>query len=274
MTPDRAVDLCICFLCTDFVNTIIWESWRSDDGDSRVERRIGFVTHPRPENAWYLPYSVPAPVDTRWGDVSLVQAELHLVATALHRFPNTKQLLLISGDAVPIRPREDFLAWFVDHGQHPTSTLMLATDVVPLCPTEPLLAQLELERLYNGHQFITLARHHADYLLSGDGQARIARLLGLQYHTPRFHGNFNPDEVVLHTILANTFHRCEFEDTHFVEFLLDGLHAKTIQSLDEFATLFETSAQTQTVFCIRKVSKQLQWPVYRFLADRGIVNHV
>ena len=118
-------------------------------------------------------------------------------------------------------------------------------------------------------------------LLSGAGQARVERLLGLRYHTPRFHGNFSPEEVVLHTILANTFHTCEFEDTHFVDFVdfvdfvPDGfLHAKTLQSLDEFTTLFETSVQTQTVFCIRKVSKQLQWPVYRFLADRGILNQV
>ena len=200
---DSTVELCICILCTDFANTVIWESWRSDDENHVDERRIGFVTHPRPEHAWFVPFAVNRPLETKWGDVSLVDAEVRMLTESLQRFPAVKHLLIISGDTVPIRPKEDFLQFFIDDDNHRTSTVVLHNDVRPVNPCDPLLTRLGLRVLYNGHQFIALSRAHAEFLTSPVGVAKLRHMERLQYDTPGYVGQFRPDEVFLQTILAN-----------------------------------------------------------------------
>ena len=105
---DPLVELVVCLLCTDFANTVIWESWRSDDENPAEEPRVGFITHPRPDNVRLVPFSVDIPVVTQWGDGSLVKAELCLLEAAMSRFPRARQFLIVSGDTVPIRTKEDF----------------------------------------------------------------------------------------------------------------------------------------------------------------------
>ena len=212
---DARVQLVVCFLCTDFCNTIIWESWRSDDDEkSEDAAKIGFVSHPRPEYRYSIPYSVQIPAVTQWGDSSLVRAEILLLLEALERFPNARQFLIVSGDTVPIRTKD--------------------------------------------HQFIALSRHHARYLVSPVGRHRLARMNSLVYESPRRTANFSPDEVYIQTILANTFPAKEFYDHRFVEIVAEGRHAKTL-TIDEFKSLYADCMECETLYCIRNVSKKLQW---------------
>ena len=271
---DTNVEFGVCILCTDFANNVIWESWRSDDDNNVDERRIGFVTHPRPENTRFVPFSVDQPLETKWGDNSLVEAELYMIAQALQRFPSLKHLIIVSGDTVPIRTKEDFLEFFVDNNNDSISTVVLNTDVKPIKSKDPLMSQLKLRKLYNGHQFVSLSKEHAKYLTSTTGLLLLRQLSKLRYYTPKYRKNFNPDEVLIHTILANYFSEEEFFDHHFVEFVAEGRHAKTFHTLDDFVTVYETCIQSDTIFCIRKVPKHLQWDVLWFLGENGVTNSV
>ena len=79
------------------------------------------------------------------------------------------------------------------------------------------------------------------------------------------------DEVYIQTILGNHFPMNEFDNHRFVEFIAQGRHAK-ILTLPEFQHLYYASRGTCSLFCIRKVSKALQWDVYAFLGEQGVVN--
>lgn len=260
---DPRVEMVLCFLCTDFANTVIWESWRADDdADSH---HIGFVTHPRPENKWFVPYSVAEPEETRWGDC--VWAELYLLAESLVRFPNARQLLLVSGDTVPIRTKEDFVDFFLADDM---STVTLFEDVFPVRRKD--LNDIEMNKMYNGHQFMALHRKHAEYLVSSSGINDVLNLANVDYYTKGYEGTYNPDEVYLQTILGNRFPVEEFFNHRFVEVLADGTHAKTL-SPEEFQSLYVESIRTDTLFCVRKVTQQTQWPICRFLGEMGVINY-
>lgn len=269
----RVVELVVCVLCTDFANTVIWESWRADDMNPDAAKRIGFITHPRPDNRWFVPYSVAAPIDTRWGDSSLVQAELVLLSEAVSRFPNARQFLVVSGDTVPIRTKEDFFEYFLNEEAKEVSVLTYSSDVCPVRSTDAdELRRLGLAKLYNGHQFIALCRKHAEFLVSPEGRRSVLGLDAVRYHAPRYTGNFNPDEVYIQTVLRNTFPRAEFYNGRFVDFLPDGYHAKTL-TLPEFETLYQHCLHTSTLYCIRKVCIQTQWEIFQFLGgEPGVVN--
>lgn len=266
------VSLVICILCTDFANTTIWESWRADT-DTQVETRIGFVTHPRPVYKDHIAYAIDEPIETKWGDDSLVWAEIKMLDEARIRFPNAIQFLIVSGDSVPIRSKEDFLSFFVDDVETTTNLSMMTmfTHVQPRRSSRNLLYGLHMRRLYNGHQFMGLHRKHVDFLLSSEGLDRLAALAAVEYQAPRFTGNFSPDEVYIQTLLANIFPTQEFYNHRFVEFIRDDIHAKTIESIQEFSDLYEECMQSGTLFCIRKVQKSLQWDVYRFLESKAVL---
>ena len=265
-----SVRLVVCILCTDFANVVIWESWRSDDEDASAEQQIGFVTHPRPGLQDHIPYAVDSPVATAWGDDSLVHAELWMLACAVRRFPEAQQFLVVSGDTVPIRTKEDFLAFYVGHDDDVhVSSVVLDQDVRPLHSDS--LIEADFDRLYNGHQFMALARHHVEYLLSSPGLDEVLCMGRIPYHTPGHRHNFSPDEVFLQTVLGNRFDHAEFLQTHLVEFIAENRHAKNL-TIQDFEELYERSMETDTVFCIRKVSKTMQWSVYQFLGKRGVLN--
>jgi hypothetical protein len=264
------VELVICILCTDFSNTVIWESWRTDDDGKDDESRIGLITHPRPEKRHHVAYSVTNPIETAWGSDSLMWAETKLLDAALKRFPMARHLMIVSGDTVPIRTKEDFLTYYLSDE---TSSVTLRNDVFPIGgDTNAMLTRAGIRRMYNGHQFISLTRAHAAYIVSQEGLDRLSMIATAEYHTPGFTGTFNPDEVIIQTLLANTFPMEQFHTYRFVDYISDGTHAKVL-TLEEFKELYEQSMQTDTIHCIRKVTKHLQWEVYTFLGEKGVVQH-
>ena len=238
------VELAICILCTDFSNTVIWESWRTDDERGNVESRIGLITHPRPEKRHHVAYSVADPIETAWGSDSLMWAEIKLFDDALKRFFRTRHLLIVSGDTVPIRTKEDFLAFYLSDE---TSSVTLRNDVFPIDgATNVMLTRAGIRRMYNGHQFISLTRAHAAYLVSQDGLDRLSMIATAEYHTPGFTGTFNPDEVIIQTLLTNTFPMKQFHTYRFVDYISERTHAKVL-TLEEFKELYEQSMQTDTI---------------------------
>ena len=270
---DNNVQLAVCFLCTDFCNTIIWESWRSDDDEKSEESSIGFVSHPRPENKHSVPYSVDSLEKTQWGDNSLVRAEIRLLSSALERFPKALQFLIVSGDTVPIRPKEEFMEFYI-YSDPNVSSVTLEQDVRPVNRDDlKKMKEIGIDTLYNGHQFIALSRSHAEYLISPTVKTRLARMNDIAYETPRMTENFAPDEVHIHTVLANAFPVEQFYNNRFVEFVAEGRHAKNLK-LGEFKDLYTHCMESDTLLCIRKVSKQAQWEIYSFLSEQGVVNGI
>jgi hypothetical protein len=272
---DHRVDLAVLILCTDFANTVIWESWRSDDDNQAAEQRIGFVTHPRPENGRFIPYAVEVPITTQWGDSSLVTAELVMLAEALQRFPNARQFLIVSGDTVPIRTKEEFFDYFLDDDEkkQDVSIMTSSSDVSPVgTKNATALSRLGYTTMYMGHQFFALSKKHAKFLVSPVGRKAVMEIATIQYHAPGFSDNFSPDEVYLQTVLRNEYPVSEFFNHRFVEFLQEGRHAKVL-TVDEFKKLYHRCLKSDTLFCIRKVSRQTQWDVFKVLGEYGVVNY-
>ena len=65
------------------------------------------------------------------------------------------------------------------------------------------------------------------------------------YTTPRYTGNFAPDEVYLQSMLVHKFGLCELFDHRIVDLKVDGIHAKELTT-KEFTELLDHRKQATT----------------------------
>jgi hypothetical protein len=119
---------------------------------------------------------------------------------------------------------------------------------------------------------MSLSRKHVEFLLSTLGTRQLHKLERIRYRVARHVYNYNPDEVFFQTVLRNQFPLSEIFNHRFVELIAEGHHAKTLTPL-EFERLYRYCVSTDTLFCIRKVSRHTQWDICKFLGSQGVVNY-
>lgn len=170
--------LALCFLVTkDIRNFKVWQEWWAGHED-----KFNFYVHysegmePKVRNAYMQAHRV-APVPTKWGDISLVQAERKLYETAYANTDN-KFFVLLSDTCIPVR---DFgyvykrlmrdtkkgLGYWDCLGKFKKSDT--AEDFRPFIKDEKCINELDIaqffsRKLYTMHQWKALSRRNvADF---------------------------------------------------------------------------------------------------------------
>ena len=256
------VKLVVCVLMTDDWNEDIWELFANHDA-------VSIVTHPKQHIK--AKYQVEKPIPTAWSDQSLVQAELYLYDTAIRRYPNVEHLLFVSGDSVPIKSAKETLAFYKTNPQSHFKEYTKFGIFNSVKKTKGKMVQKynarsrkNIFKLFVSDQFKCLARRHVDFLLSQDGMDQVRTLLNCSFSTPRRTGNFAYDEIVIASVLLNTFPINEYNDDFVVEQLADSVHAKQLTT-QEFEELYKNRSKSTQI--IRKVSPPIRDHVLKFVRN-------
>jgi hypothetical protein len=259
---EKPVHLAVCIIMTTHANWDIWADWAAGTN-------VGFVTHPLPGSPG-VPFSVEHPIATKWGERTLVDAELLLYRTAVSRFPHLKTCLFVSGDTVPIVGANDMLLYYRnDHRSHfKEYTDMDKTNAVKKKRgTKPKFIQ----KYFVSDQFKALAKADIDILLHGSGQDAVQALLRCTFYTPRRKGSYKHDEIVIPTVLYNTFEKKHFNNNHILGVTRDGSHAKSLLA-SEFVSLWNEEKHDSHVQIIRKVGSTEEHQIAEFLRAKNIIS--
>lgn len=270
VTRNATVNLVVCVLMTDYANWDIWQRWASKARDN-----IGFVSHPLPHLASTTPFSVKAPIVTKRGSPSLVEAELLLYRTAVERFPALRLCLFVSGDTVPIQGANDMLQYY---RRDPRSHFKEYTSMSSYNAVKKRAGKKPrwVRRYYVADQQKALARTDIDFLLSKEGLEAVRTLGCCVFTTPRRQGAFHYDEIVIPTVLYNKFLRpstgtLHFNNSHILgKYAAPGFHCAELSDTD-FQILRADIQEDGNIQIIRKVAARAASSVAARLSSSGVI---
>ena len=169
----RQKKIAICFLITaDVSNPQVWEHWWAGNED-----KISIYSHyskGKEKNVTipWLKKNRVRPVPTRWGDISLVNAEAELYKKAMKKKEN-KFFILVSGTCIPVRtfkyvynrlmrsPKKGIMTWFREDKYHVSdedyAPFIKSSSCTPTLVNENIIGST----LYSAQQWKVLSRPNA-----------------------------------------------------------------------------------------------------------------
>lgn len=199
-------DIIICLLAhAGITQPSIWERYRQYAGG-----RVGFAVYTWPQNRDTLPqewrqYAVQNPVESRWGELSIVHATQQLFGTALRLHPRGQLFVLLPGNSIPCCSLQTLDA-MVNSGKY-----YIRAYEEPSLPDSSHEIYVMVGEGYRkvGHsQFLALARRHAAAVENMDIATWFdfnEGFLKIGCPTTPTHYCAVPDEYVIGVFLGMTF---------------------------------------------------------------------
>lgn len=153
-----------------------------------------------PEGSIFYGHAVPSHVAVSWGDFSLVDAERHLLATALAD-PRNMRFVLISDSCVPLVSPEAFYLQLMSEPLSRVFASAAGPNIVQTFRRAAAMSEYNVtnENWRKSGQWKTLSRHHADLVLRDRVIMEAFRKHCLPIPGSRF---CVPDEHYIPTLIA------------------------------------------------------------------------